>query len=77
MSLCIPAPDDGSDPPIERMFISVLTVCYVLKDANFTLKHCQNILKIVWIDLLMALGMICFCECHDKGKYDSSNEPKD
>jgi len=18
-----------------------------------------------------------FCECHDKGKYDSSNEPKD
>ena len=19
----------------------------------------------------------CFCECHDKGKYDSSNEPKD
>ena len=60
MSLCIPAPDDGSDPPIERMFISVLTVCYVLKDANFTLKHCQNILKIVWIDLLMALGMICF-----------------
>ena len=19
----------------------------------------------------------CFCECHDKGKYDNSNEPKD
>jgi len=19
----------------------------------------------------------CFCECHDKGKYDSNNEPKD
>jgi len=19
----------------------------------------------------------CFCDCHDKGKYDSSNEPKD
>jgi len=25
MSLCIPAPDDGSDPPIERMFITVLS----------------------------------------------------
>ena len=58
MSLCIPAPDDGSDPPIERMFISVLTVCYVLKDANFTLKHCQNILKIVRKEPLKDLGMI-------------------
>jgi len=24
MSLCIPAPDDGSEPPIERIFISIL-----------------------------------------------------
>jgi len=27
MSLCIPAPEDGSDPPMERMFI--LTLNYV------------------------------------------------
>ena len=30
----------------------------ILKDTNSTLKHCQNILKIVRIEQLMALGMI-------------------
>ena len=30
----------------------------ILKDTNSTLKHCQNILKIVRIEPLMALGMI-------------------
>ena len=24
ISLCIPAPDDGSDPPMDRMFLSIL-----------------------------------------------------
>ena len=31
---------------------------HVLKDANSNVKHCQNILKIVMIESLMALGMI-------------------
>ena len=30
----------------------------ILKDTNSTFKHCQNILKIVRIEPLMALDMI-------------------
>ena len=38
MSLCIPAPEDGSDPPIERMFhICTETMYHVFKVSLITL----------------------------------------
>jgi len=39
MSLCIPAPEDGSDPPIERMFISVLNYVSCFKIySNYSIR---------------------------------------
>ena len=78
MSLCIPAPEDGSDPPIERMFISVLNCVLCFKRYQFYLKtlpeHTKDCVDRSANDFRHDN---CFCECHDKGKYDSSNEPKD